>query len=380
MSEEYGLTPGEAFPIDELVFPVEIGLNVRGDSPQNSLSAEKLVKGFQARIQEGMSALVAFRMGRVYCFQCDQPDCVHSRPASSADTFSGYTPTGKPSWRSFPNLCMERGDQRVDKLYGDFPEVIALVQSAEELKGELLPGFGCGSLVYNVLGQVVAGLVPSDLGASREPPDRVALTLQLVETRSGLEKRRLRLNLLGLSLDEVGTAAGEGSYRSPATRLAETMRVVRQQLRSLGRQAAIAERAGRAVVLDREMAKLLVRLRGDLERIFKPHRSRTRHAKHRHQEGERPTSLALKDAGRASDERLLLDTRNDTVVVLGPKSRAHIFSADGRHVTSLQLDPGEVERKTARKRWRPLSQHKAAEFRASLAQNDSVSNGTNGEK
>ena len=368
MSEEYGLTRGERFPIDELVIPVTVAFNSWGEDDRKATLAEQLAKQYRTRVQDAMTAMTAFHMGRVYCFQCDKPDCVHSTPNDYAETFAGYTPTGKPAWGSFPNLCMERGDERVDRLYGDSPQVIAFAQSARELKGELLPGFGSDSLTYSVLGQVVAGLVPADLGQSRDPSHRVALILQLVETRTGRRNRRLRLNLLGLSADEIGALAADGSHRSPALRLAETMRVTRQKLGSLGAKVARLEREGRSLELEDEVQPILTRLRGDLERMFRPHRGKTAHAKERHFEGDRPTSLARTDAQRAGDERLLRDTHGNTVVVIGPKGRAHVFNRDGRHVTSLQLDSGELDRKTNKKRWVPLSPEDITDFRTKLAQ------------
>jgi len=54
--------------------------------------------------------------------------------------------------------------------------------------------------------------------------------------------------------------------------------------------------------------------------------------------------------------------------VLGPRGRAHVFSPDGRHVTSLSLGPAEAERKGGRSRWRPLTGPEAAAFRKAIAE------------
>ena len=50
-----------------------------------------------------------------------------------------------------------------------------------------------------------------------------------------------------------------------------------------------------------------------------------------------------------------MDAHTRAYVVLGPKNRAHLFTSAGKHMTSMQLDPGELDRKVGRRRWRPVS-------------------------
>jgi hypothetical protein len=367
IAAEYGLARGEPFPIPALQLPVRVDLETRPTAEAQRERAAELVDIYRDRILEGLTAHKAFRMGRVYCFQCDAPDCVHGGPTDPVDTFIGYTATGKPSWEGFANVCLARGFDRVDRLYGDHPEVVALVQMADELSGELLPGFGSGSLAYNVQGQVVLGLIPEELKMVPGAGNRVALTVQVVETRTGIERSRLRLNVLGLTVDQIAEAADRGPARSVAARLAESLRIARQRLHSLGRQVQLRERRGSELDLAERISPLLHQLRGDLERIFKVRHERTRHAREHHEAGQRPIGQARSDTKRASHDRFLLDVRNKTVVVLGPKSRAHIFSIEGKHVTSLQLDPHELERKMAKRRWRPMAMEDVVRFREVLS-------------
>jgi hypothetical protein len=113
---------------------------------------------------------------------------------------------------------------------------------------------------------------------------------------------------------------------------------------------------------------LLGRLRSDLERVFRSDPRRTVHARERHLGGERPTAHALRDALDVGPDRFLRDSERDTLVVLGPRGRTHVFSArDGRHVTSLVLGPGELDRKFGRARWRPATRPEVDAFRARLA-------------
>ena len=152
LAQQLGLQANDLHPIDHLVLPVTVSF---GSKPRRSEHAAQLVETYRNRLDEGLRAAVAFRPGRVFCFQCDSSECPHALPPDRSETFRGYAATGKPQWQSFLNFCLERGESRVDRLYAEPPEVIAIYQPANELTGELLPGFGKGSLVFNVLGQVV---------------------------------------------------------------------------------------------------------------------------------------------------------------------------------------------------------------------------------
>ena len=50
----------------------------------------------------------------------------------------------------------------------------------------------------------------------------------------------------------------------------------------------------------------------------------------------------------------------------GKRGRVHVFAPDGRHVTSLSLEPDAVDRRVRRGRWRPASDEERADFRRSL--------------
>ena len=196
--------------------------------------------------------------------------------------------------------------------------------------------------------------------------ERVAITLQIVETRLAGEGRRLRLNLLGLPQARVAEAAASGDPRAPAERFRRTIAATRQRLEALERRLLPVRSRGAPVELESAVKPLLSRLRGDVERVFSPERHRTQHARERHQGGQRPTSLAVTDASNVSDDGLLYDTVRETIVVIGPRGRAHVFSKQGRQVTSLKLEPGELTRKTGRARWQPLSPSLVKAFRQSL--------------
>ena len=366
LATEYGLTPGESLPTGKLVLPLSVDPELFRSAEVTQAAAVQLVNDTRRRVQEGMEAIASFRLGRVYCYQCRSADCVHGAPENPAQVFCGFSATGKPMFKEFANLCLERGDERVDRIYADVPEVVAIAQEGADLKGEMLPAFGRDSVTYNVHGQVVAGLVPSDLGLTRTPPHRVALTFQLVETGSGTERRRLRLNLLGLTPEAIGAAAGDSAPLSPASALAQIVRTTRQKIDAVGRLMVQAERMGKRMELAPHLSPILTWLKADLERAFRPRTYRTSHAVERHSDGDRPIRNALTDVERASDERFYLDSRSNAIVVLGPRARAHVFSLDGRLVTSIQLDPGELDRKIRQQRWVPVEPAKVKELRSRI--------------
>jgi hypothetical protein len=350
--------------VERLSLPVVISLTDRTDPQDLRASALHLVESFRERLAEAQKAREAFQDGRVYCFWCDAAACVHTHPPHEYDTFAGYSPVGRPEWISFPNLCIARNDDRVDLLYEHPPEVIAVMVEGQALAERHLQAFGKGSLIFSVLGQVVAGLVPKDLNVTKTSPQRVALTFQILEQRCGLDAPRLRLNLLGLSFDDILEAASHAHPRETAEWLRRLVLDTRTELETLGRRFNRAERLGESIDRSASVRPLLNHLRSELERTLRLHRQRTLHAQARHATLERPTHHALSDARTAPTERLLFDEEHATVVVLGPKGRAHLFTPEGRHVTSLQLLPGELERKQGKARWVPMDRSKAGAFRA----------------
>lgn len=352
-------------PVEQLALHLELDLR-RGDPRAEAAS---LVAALARRVDDALVAAGSWRQGHVYCFQCDAPGCRHARPPRASAAFAGYSATGKPVWQGFAELCIDRGDERTARIFGDRPEVIALVQPGDALHVDVLPTFAGTGRPLAVLGQVVAGLLPasyaSELG--RDPhgapsaPERVAMTVQVVDLPGARRGGRLRLNLIGTSWDAIAKAHADEGHKSSAQGLRSALAAARHRLQAQSRH--LAKRGGD---LHAVVEPVLADLQRDIERVFRGHRWRTRHAEHRHRSGERPTIAAVSEARSAPTQRLLFDTERKTLVVLGRKGRAHVFSPDGRHVTSLQLGAGELERKTDRGRWRSVPEVDAARFRAAL--------------
>lgn len=356
-----GATP-ESLRVELPLSPTDAeGWTARGDA-----FLQTLARSLQAR-PDG----VEWRDGAMFCFQCGSARCAHASPPDARHVFAGYPPTGKPTWIDFLEQCVQRRPPGLDRLFADRPGVVVFAEDAEALTEGLLPGFGRGEVGYTVLGQVAVGLLPATLGA--EPTDeRVAMTVQIVETRAA-GGERLRLNLLGIDQATIVRAAADGQPRNPAEQLRRTLARTRQTLASIVRRLATAQARGEPTEAGPLVSPVLSRLRGDLGRIFNPDARRTRHAETRHRGGHRPTSTSWRDAAEASDERLFADTRRGTVIVLGRRNRAHVFARDGRHVTSLRLAEGELDRKLSRRRWVPLEPEAVRAFRAAVVEAGSAS-------
>lgn len=304
-----------------------------------------------------------WREGAVHCFWCAASDCAHARPPGPGSVFAGYAATGKAMWADFVQSCVDRRLQGLEGLFADPPQALAFVQQ-EALTSDLLPAFDVADLAWRPRGQVCLGMIPADLAQPRG--DRVALSAQIIETRRPGAPLALRLNMVGLDQASLAQAAASGPPRGSAEQLRRVIQHARRAVGRIGRRAVVAEARGDAYDVDQAIASMLGQLRADLERVFTPQHRRTRHAEERHVDGERPTSAAFKDARDASADQLLYDTRRETIVVIGPRSRAHVFSASGQHVTSLRLEPGELDRKLGQRRWRLLHGSQIAAFRAAL--------------
>lgn len=357
LASEAGLPVDLRDPELVVTFPVEVRI---GPQVAHADDARAFLAEARRRVGDALRGQGHFRMGHVYCFQCDKPDCEHSTPSDPTMVFRGYTTGGRPVFQRFPDLLSERDDPRLELLYATPPVVTALVLSEAELAGDYLTGFASDDFAYRLRGEVVLGLLP----LLREA--RCAITVQVVETRGPGQRRRLRLNVIGLRPDDLASAMGD-SLAAPAQALARTFQAAQDRLDAIGRRSADLHRRGFPDGMDDGVRPLLTRLRSDLERIFRAASRRTRHAEERHSTRARPTGQALQDALDAPADKVFLDTRHDTVVVLGPRGRTHVFTRDGRLVTSLVLTPGEVARRSGQARWKVLDTSEVTRWRERLS-------------
>jgi hypothetical protein len=219
------------------------------------------------------------------------------------------------------------------------------------MTSEQLPSFLQQESGYRLHGQVAVGWYPAPDPKlpGRQP---LAVSFQVISSRARGGRRRFGLNVIGIGpggepLEHLYDRMGEVPW-SGAVRWAQTV------LGSIEHQLDRAPRTPPKVV-DQRIEGLVNALARRLEKGWRGEERRTQHAKVRHREGDRPTRMALADFARATPEDLLFDTRRDTLVVVGDRGRAHVFSREGKLVTSIRYNPAVIEKRRQNGMWRPAA-------------------------
>ncbi|MAD60872.1 MAG: hypothetical protein CMH49_05080 [Myxococcales bacterium] len=336
------------------------GENLNHQPDQEAI--QRQIKKVKQRINEELATQIPtqWRRGTVFCFHSEQA----ISPPSHDAVFTGYDTLGRPQWQRLLPLCLQRQVEHLERLYAQPAEAIALMMKApigEALISEITAG-----RLYDVLAQVVIGPISDSFKPLRQEDERYTLTAQMILSKPQERKLSIHLNILGLDPDDIYEAAAKAAPRGPLARARNCILSAQKEARKL-QELLNLKRVNHDRLPD-EAEKILSHLRDSLFRVLKGDLKRTHHAKTRHHSMERPTSEAWRDAKRAGNERLFWDQHQETVVVVGPKGRVHVFSLDARHVTSMRLGAGELERKTGQGRWRPLIGEQVRTFKFNLNQ------------
>ncbi len=355
LSRPYSRDVVRSLPPLDLRWP----LDFRGRADEDRVAGRRVLEELTRHIDDAILGHAAFRPGRVYCFFCESSDCEHAAPRTPRDVFAGFGQTGQPEWKPFLDLAIARRLEGVDRLSEGTSRPIQLLMGKAELVGDRLEAFSRGDRAYDLRGQLALGYFQQPSGESGS--ERFAVTLQLVRSSTRSRAVRLGLNVLGRLPDgrdvrELLDGPRDLTFlelvHDAGGRLARINQDLKRR-RPKERGACAAEAAERLL---RDMAQGFGRRRR--RRIW-----RTEHARERARDKERPTGMARSDLAAAKPERSFRDRREKTFIVLGPKGRVHVFSDEGLHVTSLQLDRKSLDARIEKKRWRPLE---PAEFRGVL--------------
>jgi len=333
--------------------PLELHLSVptalrEGRLDQAAREAEETV---QAAVQALVEHSSVFQPGRVFCLRCQSSRCEHAAPTDARHVFIGYASTGVPRYRDFGQWLLERRDPRVDLLYREPPQLVAAVSLEPELSGDLIPVDQNGG--YRIHGQVAVGWYrapdPNGPVGHRRP---LAVSFQVISSRPQGQRRRFGLNVIGSGpggepLEHLWDRLGEIPWNDP-------VRWTQSVLTGIEHQLAKAPRTP-PQVLDQRLDGLINALGRRLEKGARGKERRTQHAERRHQEGDRPTRMALADLARATPENLFFDTRRETLIVLGDRGRTHVFNRNGKLVTSVRYEPAAIEKRRNNGIWRPAA-------------------------
>jgi hypothetical protein len=341
---------------------LELSVSPLQKSEEISSGGSEIIGQFLSQM-EGAFRPDGFKEGRIYCYLCESAECGHSLPTSAKSVFAGYSTNGKPNWEDFSNFLLRQSESRADQLFEKRPPVIAIPQHGEVLHANQLSAFGRSSPTHHILGQVVSGYFKE---SAKETGERWAVSLQAVEYRMLDGRPRLDLNVVSGALGVAGLSGiltqknDEGLYATVAR--------ARGMIGSIG-ERSINRRTGEwySRKFESNVYDVLQNLARFLERDDHHHRSRTRHARVDRSHSNRPISAALSDTGQAQDEDFFIDTKNSTIVVIGPHNRTHVFNPGGRLVTSINYEGDEIRRKRRIRQWMPATIQEIQNFRSAVA-------------
>ncbi len=352
-------------PDQEQVIPLALRMELRAGPNWQLDFHPGLAQQLEAGLEDAEAGFNVFERGRVFDFYAETTRAPACTPPSAISVFAGYNSLGVPQWHDLNQALMDAGDKRTAELYDQPPRVLARVRYGSELKRDQLSTYGRSSKTYAILAQAVAGYftLPQPLAAGSTDA-RLAITFQVVETRSPDHRFQLHLNMISHvpwpKLEDYFATGWEPGIQR-ACRMAE------QQLAGLERNVRYLRENGRpeeATDILRGIPETLRTLGVSIERAQRQVQRRTRHVADRRL--ERPTPNALEDARAALPHQLFFDEKTKAWIACGPHGRSHVFSPEGRHVTSFIMKPKSVEFRVRTRRWRELNQAEAATFKGLL--------------
>ncbi|MEM9557608.1 MAG: hypothetical protein AAGC60_25340 [Acidobacteriota bacterium] len=340
---------------------LELTLELALDDADLERRGAKAHEALRAGVEELVGRGVVLQPGRVPNLRSGRAEGDGTAPPDGRQVFVGWGPTGEPRFLDFGQWLLELGHARQHELYRRPPGLVTVAIAGDDLAAGLLPPFRDPPSGYRLHGQVAAGWwsVPRRDGTQALQ----ALTFQAASAGHGAS-RRLALQVLGAGpdgepLDEVvARLEGEAPWRAAVAWAQAALDSIQLGGKSRG--------ARRGKPVEARIAGILGGLGRRLEQGSRARGRRTGHAEERHRQGDRPTRMALADLERADDEDVLVDRHRDTLVVLGERGRAHVWSPAGKLVTSLRTTPDSVERKLRQERWRPATLDEVAELRRAV--------------
>ncbi len=327
-------------PVEVPLLPEEAALDT---------CAETLSRAVDEAVLDHVHARTFFHPGRVRCLRCASVECEHARPASPREVFAGYGPSGMPRFLDLGELLLERESPRLGELFATGGGIVTELLDESALNERLLPAFRSARGESRVRGAVLAGWYRVPGLAQSEA---IALSLLLVHARSRRGRHRWGLNVLGVTPD--GAPLEHLHDKMKNLPWDAGVRWLRSGIRTL--RAPDAKR----------VAGLLGGLARRLERGERASGRRTSHAQDRHAGGSRPTRMAIADFEGASVDAIAFDERKRTFVVVGERGRCHVFSPQGKLVTSVRYPAPTIERRRKSGQWRAASSEEVSALRQAL--------------
>ncbi|PIE23308.1 MAG: hypothetical protein CSA62_07885 [Planctomycetota bacterium] len=342
-----GLAPKsrEESPVLELEVPVPLRRNDLSDT------AKRFTSALRDRLERNVVEAGLLVPGRTWCFDKGSFDAPYARPDDPRQVLVGYGLEGRPRFADLVTLAIERKHESVDEFLAGREGAVSFLEKGSVVTEGLTPAFDPAASPHPLVGQAMMGLFESG-----EEGRRVALTVQVVRRDDGDGKLRLLAH----------PVCAVDLFDLPEFGVVRHLRRFQQDLDALGQRLAGRQAAGEDFDLEEEV---LSELRDLVRRLGTTAKNRERKTDHsREREGQRPTQLAFPEARSARDHHLFVDTEEQTIVVIGRKGRVHVFSPDGRHVTSVVMPPPNVRQRQKSGRWRAAEPEERGNFREAIEQ------------
>lgn len=336
---------------------LKMKLEFNGRPEHEAEEAGRLVETIETHVDDAILQGCAFRPGRVYCFFCESADCDHARPTDARHIFRGYSQFGRPEWQSMLDFAIARGDERVDRLAGEHSQPIMVCVGRDELVGDRLSSFAEKEYIYDIRGQIVLGYYTLPMNGMRA---KFAVSMQLIRSSTRTHLVRLGINTIGLLPD--GVDLEQALALDPRWPFNELLVAADRELAQINQDLKQIPQERRMSIAAQMADDLLHDIQSGIGRRQRREYWRTDHAVERAEERTRPTGMVQPDLANAKPDRVLLDKKKDTFVLLGPKGRVHILSPSGLHITSLFLESKEIDARRAQERWVPADRQKVEEL------------------
>ncbi|MAE75366.1 MAG: hypothetical protein CMJ85_00665 [Planctomycetes bacterium] len=331
---------------------VELVLSVPLVTSNIGAAADKLVRDLRGGLEKRVLEAGMLVPGRAWCFSTASFDSDYSRPEDPRQVLVGYGLEGRPRYADLVTLAIERKHESVDELLAGKEGAVSFVEAGAAVTEGVKPAFDPDAIPHRLVAQSIAGLF-----ASAEEGRRVALTIQVL-AHDG-EDGKLRLVVHPVSAVDL--------MDLPDPNLRRILRSFQTNLIQIAKTIDGERAAGKEVDVTEAVLGPLRELTRQMSADARNRERKTTHARERGGEGDRPTQLAFPEARSAHDHHLYIDNEEQTVVVIGKKGRVHVFSPDGRHVTTVVMPPANVRQRVSAGRWRPAEPPERGAFRDAIA-------------
>ncbi|MEZ5988978.1 MAG: hypothetical protein R3F30_07615 [Planctomycetota bacterium] len=406
---------------------VELGLKLPLRPGEAGRAARRLMDSLRGRLEHEVLQSGRLVPGRAWCFRSDSYEDPSCRPLDPRQVLVGYGLEGRPRFADLVTLAIERKHEEVDALLAGKEGAVSFVETGRSVTADLEPAFDPAAAPWRLVGQAMIGLFQSNEEGRRvaltlqvlERKDgedgRTRLQLHLVSAADLvdlpdpsihriLKGYQQRLNELARQID--GIRAGTGQPEAPAHG-ASTPEAPPASDPGAGTAPdsdsdSVSDSAPASVPVSEAspapdavpvpaaspasvpaaspapvpetpepgLQLVLSSLRELVRKLGQDARNRERrtdHARERVEQSTRPTQFAFSEAKTARDHHLYVDNEERTVVVIGKKGRVHVFSPEGRHVTTVVIPPSKVRARVAQGRWRHAGPQERGAFRDAIA-------------